>query len=151
LRQTAIINETKFDKSNLPELNKANDTLRQIRLVKYEPDNLEFEVISQNGGFVVFSEIYYPKGWTATVSGEKTDIYQTNYILRGVKVPAGKHTIILEFKPDAIFVANKIATIGSILVLLVVVFAIVRMFLKFKDELKSENTKTEIKNNKINK
>lgn len=121
LKRTAIINKNKFNVSDLPQLNISNDTTRQIILTKYEPDNLEFEVTSASGGFVVFSDIYYPKGWTCTIDQTETKIYQTNYILRGIYVPAGTHKIKFDFRPAAVYTAKKIELIGSILVAILLI------------------------------
>lgn len=119
LKRTAIINKNKFDISNLPELLYSNDSSKYVNLIKYEPDKLEFEVNSSKDGFVVFSDIYYPVGWNAYIDDKPVSIYQVNYILRGLVMPAGKHIVKFEFKPAAVFVANKIAFAGSILVILI--------------------------------
>jgi Bacterial membrane protein YfhO len=48
--------------------------------------------------FLVLSDVHYP-GWQATIDGQPTPIFQTNYIQRGVKVPAGDHRVQFSFRP----------------------------------------------------
>lgn len=135
LQRTAIINKKKFDVSKLPELSYSGDTTKYIQLTKYEPDRLEFEVNATSESFVVFSDIYYPEGWNATIDDKPSNIYQTNYILRGLVIPAGKHTIKFEFKPDAIYVANNIAIVGGVLVILMLLGS---GFMLYKNSKKKE-------------
>jgi uncharacterized membrane protein YfhO len=68
----------------------------------------------------VFSEIYYPEGWNAYVDGKLNPHIGVNYVLRGMPLPAGKHKIEFKFEPKTYETANKIALLGSILVLITV-------------------------------
>ena len=52
---------------------------------------------SSGNGLLVLSEIYYKPGWTATVNGNETTIYQTNHVLRSVKIPSGESEVIFEY------------------------------------------------------
>ena len=70
--------------------------------------------------FAVFSEIYYEKGWNAYVDGQLQKHLQTDYVLRGMVVPAGAHTIEFKFEPMVYKTGNSIALVGSIILLLAV-------------------------------
>jgi hypothetical protein len=48
--------------------------------------------VSSGGGFLVWSEAYYP-GWQATVDGQPVEVRRTNLHLQGVEVPAGRHRV----------------------------------------------------------
>ncbi len=48
--------------------------------------------------FLVLSDVNYP-GWQAWIDGKSTRIFQTNYVQRGVNIPAGKHFVRFEFHP----------------------------------------------------
>jgi uncharacterized membrane protein YfhO len=49
---------------------------------------------------LVVSEINYP-GWKALVDGKPAQIYQTNYLLRGVFLPPGHHRIEMSYTAPA--------------------------------------------------
>lgn len=48
-------------------------------------------------GVAVLSEIYYPKGWTATIDGRPAEYFRADYVLRAIRVPAGEHTVVFSF------------------------------------------------------
>jgi uncharacterized membrane protein YfhO len=79
-----------------------------------------YESQSQVAGLAVFSEIFYPKGWTATIDGQETDILRADYILRALAVPPGKHTIEFRFEPRPYTVGNKITTASSWVLVIIV-------------------------------
>ena len=84
------------------------DTTAEITLINYEANSLTYEINSQKGGVVVFSEIYYP-GWTCTVDGAKAEIARADYVLRAIRIPAGKHTVIMTFDPQTVHVTEAVA------------------------------------------
>ena len=88
-----------------------------VKLTAYEPNELKYETESGKGGVVVFSEIYYP-GWTATIDGNPAELGRVDYVLRALKVPAGKHQIVLTFKPKSINTTETIAYIAGVVLLL---------------------------------
>ena len=85
------------------------DSAASVRLTKYTPRYIDYEYTTTKPGTIVFSEIYYPYGWKATIDGEKADIYRVNYTLRAINVPAGTHNIHMEFAPDSIKKGDTIA------------------------------------------
>lgn len=86
-----------------------------VELTHYAPNELHYKVQSAEGGVVVFSEIYYP-GWTATIDGTAAELGRANYILRALRVPAGEHEIIMEFRPASVDATDTVAffAIGGI-------------------------------------
>lgn len=115
-RSTAVIDISKF---KAPAL-EYDSTASVVNLV-HKPNFLKYESQSQTSGVIVFSEIYYPAGWVATIDGEETSILRVNYTLRALEVPAGKHAIEFTFKPKPYVIGNKITAAcswGLLLVLL---------------------------------
>ena len=105
-----------------------SDSTATVRLVAYEPNRLKYEVNSNTGGTVVFSEIYYP-GWRSSIDGKEVPHGRANYILRAMNVPAGKHEVEFSFDPVSLHVTENIAYIALGLLALA---AIVMAFLKIK-------------------
>ena len=87
------------------------DTLSLVRIKAYEPNRLTYDVQTDKGGVVVFSEIYYP-GWTATVDGVEQELGRVDYVLRALKVAPGRHEIVLSFFPKSIDHTETIAYAG---------------------------------------
>lgn len=91
------------------------DSTATISLKSYKPDALEYESKNSNAGLAVFSEMYYPHGWKATIDGKEVPIYQVDYTLRALSVPAGNHQIRFAFEPEIVSIGSKIALVGYLL------------------------------------
>lgn len=93
----------------------AKDSSATISVEKYEPNHLKYKTKNANDGFAVFSEIYYPKGWIATIDGKEAHIYRADYTLRGLLIPAGKHTVEFRFEPQVVKTGGTIALASSVI------------------------------------
>jgi uncharacterized membrane protein YfhO len=96
-----------------------------IRLTSYTPNELKYEANAAQDGFVVFSEIYYPKGWTAYLDGKPVEHVRANYVLRAMSVPAGKHVIDFKFDPKEYSIGNTVSLVSSILLFVMLAAAVV--------------------------
>ena len=101
----------------------AQDSVSFVRIEQYEPNQLTYQVKSDKGGVVVFSEIYYP-GWTATIDGQEAELGRVNYVLRALKVEPGEHKVVLSFFPKSVDRTENIAYISLALLLLLIVAVI---------------------------
>lgn len=94
-RRTALI---EIEPGKLPKLSgRELSPDAYARTIKYEANRIEIETNNNEQAILVLSEIHYP-GWTAWLDGEKTPIHQTDFLLRGVIVPAGKHKIEMSYR-----------------------------------------------------
>ncbi|MBQ8457667.1 MAG: YfhO family protein [Prevotella sp.] len=109
----------------------AQDTLSVVRIKSYEPNQMSYEVESDKGGVIVFSEIYYP-GWTATVDGVEQELGRVDYVLRALQVKAGKHEVVLSFFPKTITRTETIAYVALAILLLLVIGLAVQGWRKAK-------------------
>lgn len=79
-------------------VNLAETCANAVTLKKYNSDCLAFNVFTETEGIFVTAETWYP-GWSVYIDGKKSSVLQVNYILRGVKCPAGEHIIEFKFMP----------------------------------------------------
>lgn len=78
----------------------------EIRLTQYIPDQLDYAYQLSEERVAVFSEVYYPKGWHLYCDGKEIPLGRVNYTLRAAVLPAGSHTLHMEFVPDALAIDN---------------------------------------------
>lgn len=126
-RETVIVNQSYEEQ--LSGISPVADTAAVITLTGYQPNYLSYQSKSVAEQPVVFSEIYYPKGWNAYIDGELSSYFRANFVLRGMVVPAGSHTIEFKFEPRAYHLGETISLTGSlvlVILLLVVVYLGIR-------------------------
>lgn len=118
LRNTAVLD--KQFAGYTKNFTAGHDSSATIHLTKYTPEYIEYQSKADKDGTVVFSEIYYPYGWKAYIDGEPTDHFRVNYMLRALNVPAGKHHIRFEFRPDSIRKGDTLALVCMGILLLTI-------------------------------
>lgn len=96
----------------------SKDSIAEVRLLDYTPNRVSYKTYNREEGLAIFSEIYYPHGWSATIDGRPADILRANYILRGLVVPAGEHTIEFVFDPKSLHLTELIANVANGLLLI---------------------------------
>ncbi|MFV1883429.1 MAG: YfhO family protein [Balneola sp.] len=98
------------------------DSTSSVSFTNYTGPEMTMEISRENPGFLVLSEIYYPAGWIATLNGKEIPILKTNYVLRGMEIPAGKHTLTLEFRPKSYTLGVTIGWVSLSLQILLALF-----------------------------
>ena len=93
----------------------AGDT---IRLTSYAPNRLTYSSTSAADAVAVFSEVYFPWGWQAYIDGEPVELGRVNYVLRAMRIPAGKHAIEMVFDPQSLHTTTALADTSIILIYL---------------------------------
>jgi len=82
-----------------------------IQIQSYEPNRQSYVIQTSEPGILCLSEIWYPS-WIARIDGTPTDIHRINWSLRGIEIPAGKHTIELNFVSDTYETGKTISYAG---------------------------------------
>ncbi len=100
------------------------DSASKILLTRYGLNELQYRSSNSKPGFAVFSEIYYPAGWNLYVDGKKEEIVRVDYLLRGAKIPAGDHQVVMKFEPRSYYLGNTITRWSSIAMLVILVLAV---------------------------
>ena len=95
------------------------DSTARIRLTDYSVASLTYASSATTAQFAVFSEIFYKEGWNAYVDGVLVPHYRVNYVLRGMEVPSGVHTIDFKFEPKVIEKGKIISLISYVLLLFI--------------------------------
>jgi hypothetical protein len=104
-----------------------------IYLTSYKPNELIYKYSAGSDRFVVFSEIYYPEGWKASIDGTEKDFFRTDWVLRGMIVPGGgEHEIRFVFEPASYYTGIKISYASSMIFILMLAGFIVNEVLKKK-------------------
>ena len=111
----------------------ADTTLvRGIALTEYRPNYQKYEYTAPEESVAVFSEIFYDHGWTAYVDGEAMPGFRADYILRAMKLPAGRHTVEWRFRAPGWAAAEAVTLVSSLLILLGAAAALIYCFRKKK-------------------
>jgi hypothetical protein len=132
-KQTAVIDK-QFE-STLNGSNPTVDSSATIKLTKYQPNQLNYIAENKNEALAVFSEIYYDKGWNAYIDGNLVPHIRADYVLRALKIPAGKHEIVFKFEPQTVVLGEKIAYASSgVLYGALVLIVAVLYFMKKKNQ-----------------
>lgn len=116
LRNVAVIQE-KYREAAGPA--PVADSTAAITWIENMNDQIRYEFNASSNQFAVFSEIFYDKGWNAYIDGQPAEYVKVNYILRGMAIPAGKHTIEFKFEPRAVAVSKTVTTVSTIMLLVI--------------------------------
>ncbi len=120
--RTVLIDERY--KTQLGDAKAIADPSASVELTEYETNELTYNVRSQNGGVVVFSEIWYGPDWTVTIDGQPADHVRADYVLRAMAVPAGEHAIVFKVESKPYNTSRPLAMASSALLLLLVIGAL---------------------------
>ncbi|MBQ3872918.1 MAG: YfhO family protein [Bacteroidales bacterium] len=104
-----------------------------IEMTSYAPNRLKYHYSTPEDRIAVFSEIYYPNGWTATVDGKPLELFRADWTLRAALLPAGEHDIEMHFLPASYKTGALVSTITSILLLLALAAAAALLLVRKND------------------
>lgn len=96
-----------------------------IAMVEYAPNELTYSYEAASDRTAVFSEVYYPDGWTTWLDGDRdktVDVFRADWTLRAADLPAGKHTLTMRFEPRSYAVGSGVSRACSALLILLLVF-----------------------------
>ncbi|MFB9053764.1 YfhO family protein [Formosa undariae] len=106
------------------------DSTASIQAVNYKPNYIKYKSSNTQNGFAVFSEIYYSEGWNAYIDNALVPHERVNYILRGLDIPAGNHTIEFKFEPAVVKKGSTIALASSVVLGILILLG---LFFGFKN------------------
>ena len=128
-KSTAIVDERyqPYLTDFTPKVNTNDD----IKLTSFHPDNMVYESNSAADNFAVFSEIWYKgnEDWKVYIDGNESEFIRVNYVLRGLKIPQGKHKIEFKFYPTPHYTGSKISLASSAIIILLLLGLLVMKFM----------------------
>jgi hypothetical protein len=86
-------------------------------IFRYEPNRVDVRTKASAPSTLVLGENFYP-GWRAYLDGERVDILRVNYAQRGVRVPAGEHTLSFRYRPASAVAGLAVSLLTAVLLLL---------------------------------
>ena len=108
----------------LGQVNVALDSAATVALERYTPNSVTYNTSSSTPMLAVFSEIWFPWGWKATVDGQPAEIGRVNYVLRAMALPAGEHHIEMVFDPESLHTTSTMAYVSISLIYLLLIAAV---------------------------
>lgn len=128
LKTSVIVGTDFIDK--VKETVAAEESRDSIWMTSYSPNELHYSYVSTGERPAVFSEVYYPDGWKATVDGEEIPLFRADWILRGAMLPAGEHEVVMRFEPEVYKASATASRASSATLVLLLLLAIGGMFVK---------------------
>ena len=108
-----------------------------IRMTSYAPNELRYHYSVSAARTAIFSEVYYPDGWTATVDGAPLDLFRANWIFRAANLPAGEHDIVMRYEPKIYTVSEKASRASSVALFVLLALSLAGIFLSGKEVIRS--------------
>lgn len=96
-------------------------------ITSYNPRRIEVKVNAPSAGVLLLND-RFDKDWQASAGGQSLPLLHCNFIMRGVQLPAGQHTVVFEFRPS---LTGLKVSLGAIAIGIGLCVAIV--FLRQKD------------------
>ena len=124
IKSLDTLNYKEISVSQSFESKKYYNSTSSIVVVEKKSDYIRYDVSSDDTGLIIFSEIFYPKGWKAYINDQEVTIERFNYILRGLEVPKGKHSLEFVFDPTIVKLSSNISlfsTLGFVFIILVMI------------------------------
>ncbi|MDE6301479.1 MAG: YfhO family protein [Muribaculaceae bacterium] len=94
-----------------------------VSLVSYTPNRVEYLTDTRTSAVAVFSEVWFPWGWKATIDGRPAELGRVNYLLRALRVPAGRHEVVMTFDPDSLHITGGVAYAAVSIIYMLVLLA----------------------------
>ena len=113
INKHAITFNDSYRSNNLNQFN-SNDLL-EIYFNRNSSNHITYKYNAESPQLLIFSEIYYPKGWNVYLDDKLSEYFDVNYILRGMVVPEGKHKIDFYFEPEIVNLGINVRLISILL------------------------------------
>ena len=111
INNNSSINNNNSSKTEAPTAN----------IAEYKNEYVKIETTSNAQHLLVLSDIYYPVSWKAYIDGKETEIYKTNYVMRSVIVPPGKHIVEFKFTSDSFERGRTLSAVANTIIIILLI------------------------------
>jgi hypothetical protein len=94
-------------------------------LVHFGINGFAYDLDTPVDAVLKLSEVHYPSGWTATLDGKPVDVQRSDYVLRAVVIPAGKHRLEMSYQPETYEAGLIITTVTNYALAVVLLLSLV--------------------------
>lgn len=119
---TVFLSPADFKKPASSHFQPANDN--KLEIVHFAPAKIEIKTTTSTPQLLVYQQNYFT-GWGAELDGAPTEIFKVNFTHMAVLVPPGNHTIVFQYKNNAILVSFAF----TLLLFLVLIFLSVYFYI----------------------
>ena len=120
VKKHAITFSESYPSENLNQFNSSD--LLEINFNRNSSKHITYKYSADSPQLLIFSEIYYPKGWNVYLDDNLGEYFDVNYILRGMVVPEGKHKIDFYFEPEIVKMGINVRLISILLTFSFIVY-----------------------------
>jgi hypothetical protein len=120
-----------------------------VTITSYHAHQIALEAFCNKLSLLVLSEIYYPPGWKAYVDGKETEIYKTNYVLRSIVLPAGKHTVEFKYYSAMYALGLTVTSVGWAIAGLLILIGVILWVWRRRDALLGWKRSTKLRSSNV--
>jgi hypothetical protein len=113
-------NSVLLEKHVEPNINVLPAKKKSIELISYIPNTITFHTNADTPQVLYISDTY-DNGWKSFIDNKQVDTLKTNYALRGVYVPAGTHTVVMNYAPNEFTLGMILSALGLVLFIIFLV------------------------------
>ena len=110
--------EALWSESSPPPPVAATQTADSVRTLRYDFNEVEYVVSTTAPGILVTVEQFDPD-WVVTIDGKPAEIHRVNYLMRGVALAPGVHSVRYSYAPRSLAAGIRISTISAAITLLI--------------------------------
>jgi hypothetical protein len=110
-RRTALVTRADLARAGLAPPRRTERNPGEVAIVETTANRVELRASCRAVCFVVLSDLDYP-GWHALLDDAEIPVVRTNYLFRGVEVPAGSHRLEFVYRPRAFTVGAALSCVG---------------------------------------
>ncbi|NIT57847.1 MAG: YfhO family protein, partial [Aliifodinibius sp.] len=92
----------------------------RVTIIDYTPEQIELATNTKSAGWLVLMDTYYP-GWQAWIDETQTEIMEVNIMFRAVELPAGKHKLVLVYRPQSFYRGALLSGVSLLIVALLLI------------------------------